>query len=103
MVEDIFRSLQDVYVAESVSSPISYYFSLEDVKKTVLIEPNGCLVKDGRAVAEADCVCKTSKDFFLKIWNEGYRPGMKDFFSGAIKSNNPSALQSFLVSFGKEA
>ncbi len=103
MVGDIFNSLPALFIAHSVTSPVSYYFSLEDIKKTVLLEPDGCVVKDGRAVAEADCVCKTSKDFFLKIWDEGYRPQMKDFFSGKIKSNNPNALKGFLMSFGKEA
>ena len=67
------------------------------------VTPDSCTVEEGRTVTEADCVCKTSKDFFLKIWNDGYRPGMKDFFSGTIKSNNPNALRSFLISFGKEA
>ncbi len=102
MVEEIFSSLKELFIADTVKTPISYYFSLDDVKKTVLLNSDGCSVKEGKAVADADCVCKTSKDFFLKIWNEGYRPGMKDFFSGAIKSNNPNALRSFLVSFGKE-
>ncbi len=51
----------------------------------------------------ADCVCKTSQEFFLKIWDDNYRPGMKDFMTGTIKSNNPGALQEFLSSFGKDA
>jgi putative sterol carrier protein len=102
MVEEIFGRLSEAFIASSVKLPTSYYFSLDDMKKTVFLDPNGCTVKDGRAVSEADCVCKTSKDFFLKIWNEGYRPGMKDFFSGTIKSNNPNALRNFLVSFGKD-
>ena len=102
MVKDIFDGLKELFIADTVKTPISFYFSLDEVKKTVLLDPDCCVVKEGRAVAEADCVCKTSKDFFLKIWNDGYRPGMKDFFSGTIKSNNPNALRSFLASFGKE-
>ena len=101
MLEQIFTRLPEIYSADSVKAPLSYYFSLDDVKKTVFLTPAGCTVTDGRSVAEADCVCKTSKDFFLRIWNEGYRPGMKDFFSGTIKSNNPEFLRRFLVSFGK--
>ena len=102
-MEQIFTRLPGLFVPDSVKAPLSFYFSLDDLKKTVLLTPDSCIVKDGRTVAEADCVCKTSKDFFLKIWDDGYRPGMKDFFSGTIKSNNPNALRSFLVSFGKEA
>jgi hypothetical protein len=103
MLEKIFSQLPEQFIAGSVKCPTSFYFSLDDVKKTILLDPAGCIVKDGRTVDEADCVCKTSKEFFLKIWDEGYRPGMKDFFSGTIKSNNPNALRTFLVCFGKEA
>jgi putative sterol carrier protein len=103
MVEEIFNNLSETFDASSVKVSTNYYFSLEDIKKTVFLDPQGCIVKNGKAVAEADCVCKTSKELFLKIWNEGYRPGMKDFLSGAIKSNNPGALKDFLVCFGKEA
>lgn len=102
MVEKIFGGLSEHFIASTVKHPMSYYFSLDDIKKTVLLDSESCTVKDGRAVPDADCVCKTSKDMFEKIWNEGYRPGMKDFFSGAIKSNNPSALKEFLASFGKD-
>jgi len=101
MVEEIFARLPGLYRPEAIRNRISYYFSLDDVKKTIVLSPEGCTVTDGRS--DADCVCKTSSKLFLKIWNEGYRPGMKDFLSGAIKSNNPHALRSFLLSFGKNA
>ena len=99
MLEQIFTRLPELFVADSVKAPISFYFSLDDVKKTVLLAPDGCTVHDGRSVDEADCVCKTSKEFFLKIWDDGYRPGMKDFFSGTIKSNNPNAPADFSAQF----
>ena len=63
------------------------------------LSPERVLVENGKTVEAADCVCKTSAAFFLKIWQEGYRPGMQDFLSGAIKSNNPFALQAFLAAF----
>ncbi len=72
------------------------------LKKTVVLTPEACRVEDGKTIEEVDCVCKTSSDFFLKIWNEGYRPGMGDFMSGKIKSNNPLTLKDFLAAFGKE-
>jgi putative sterol carrier protein len=101
MVEKIFASLSGLFVPGAVEEPISYYFSLGEIKKTVLLSPDSCLVEDGRTVESADCVCKTSGDFFEKIWNEGYRPGMADFLSGKIKSNDPGGLQIFLKTFGK--
>ena len=102
MVEKIFASLADDFVVGNAGKERSYYFSLGDTKKTVRIASDRCLVEDGRTVEQADCVCKTSAEFFEKIWNDGYRPGMGDFLSGKIKSNDPGALQDFLKCFGKE-
>jgi len=103
MVEKIFADLPGIFKPEAVSSAVNYYFSLEDVKKTVKLTPESCLVEDGKTVDNADCVCKTSQEFFQKIWDDGYRPGLKDFMSGTIKSNNPDKLKTFLSAFGKGA
>ncbi len=102
MLDTLFGTLPDTFVKSSTTKDMSFYFSLGDCKKTVQLTSEGCTVSDGRIVDNADCVCKTSPEFFLKIWQDGYRPGMKDFMSGTIKSNNPSALQTFLACFGKE-
>jgi putative sterol carrier protein len=103
MVDDIFAKLPESFVPGVLTQPKSFYFSLGDIKKTVQLTSDSCQVSDGKTIDNADCVCKTSPDFFLKIWQDGYRPGMKDFMTGVIKSNNPSALQEFLRSFGKAA
>ncbi len=103
MIESVFQELAELFVPGTVTEPVSFYFSLGECKKTVKLSPDTCLVEDGRTVENADCVCKTSPDFFMKIWQEDYRPGMKDFMTGVIKSNNPGALQDFLRCFGKSA
>ena len=103
MIESIFNQMTEVFQAGSVSKNLSYYFSIDELKKTVFLDPQTCRVEDGKTTESADCVCKTSAEFFAKIWNEGYRPGIKDFLSGAIRSNNPEALKTFLVAFGKDA
>lgn len=102
MIEKIFNDLPTLFQQSTVKSSVSYYFSLDDTKKTVKISPEGCTVENGKTIETADCVCKTSADFFLKIWNDGYRPGLKDFMSGTIKSNNPNELKKFLAAFGRE-
>lgn len=102
MIDDIFKGLPDSFVAGAVDEKVSFYFSLEGVKKTVTVDPAGLTVEDGKAVDNADCVCKTSPEFFLRIWNEGYRPGLKDFLTGSIKSNDPDKLRVFLKCFGKD-
>ena len=101
MIEAIFAGLTDSFVPGIVDKPVVYYFSLGASKKTVRLDRDRCLVEDGRQVDHADCVCKTDEDFFISIGNEGYRPGMGDFLSGRIKSNDPGALQLFLKAFGK--
>lgn len=101
MVEQIFSEISQNCHPESSSDPVSIYFSIDDVKKTVMMSSSGCQVDNGRVVDDADCVCKTNTEFFLRVWNEGYKPGLKDFLSGAIKSNNPAILQTFLTACGK--
>lgn len=101
MIESIFSSLPGSFVTGVVDRDMVYYFSLGAFKKTVRLTAAGCMVENGRTVDDADCVCKTDEAFFLSIWEDGYRPGMGDFMSGRIKSNNPSALQLFLQAFGK--
>ena len=101
MIEQIFSEIPKIYDSGSISDPVTIYFSIDVVKKTVQLTATGCQVDDGKIVDNADCVCKTSSEFFLKVWNDGYRPGLKDFLSGAIKSNNPELLNTFLTACGK--
>ncbi len=101
MQADIFSTLQDSYQKGIFSLPTVFYFSVDDIKKTLTLDSEGCLVQDGKTVEDADCVCKTSTEMFNRIWNEGYRPGVMDFMGGKIKSNAPQLLQQFLQAFGK--
>ncbi len=103
MLDAIFQGLPEIFSPAALRQPVNYYFSLGSCKKTVQLSAEGCLVSDGKTVENADCVCKTSAEFFLRIWRDGYRPGMKDFLAGTIKSNDPAALQLFLKCFGKDS
>lgn len=100
-VETIFAELPNNYHTGMVKEPVSIYFSIDEIKQTVWLNPTECHVDTGRTTDNADCVCKTGADFFLKVWNEGYKPGLKDFISGDIKANKPDILQLFLKAFGK--
>ena len=101
MSEAIFRTLQGSYQKGVFNIPTTFYFSVDDTKKTLTLDSDGCRIQDGKSVEDADCVCKTSGEMFNRIWNEGYRPGIMDFMGGAIKSNAPQLLQQFLSAFGK--
>ncbi len=101
MQEEIFKAMQEQYQKGVFTLPTTFYFSLDDIKKTVTLDAERCTVEDGKTVDEADCVCKTSGEMFSRIWNDGYRPGVMDFMGGAIKSNAPQLLQQLLAAFGK--
>ncbi len=101
LIDSIFAALPAAYVEGAVDRPMTFYFSLDNFKKTVRLTPEQCLVEEGKTVDTADCVCKTDPGFFISIWNDGYRPGLADFLSGTIKSNDPTSLQLFLKAFGK--
>jgi putative sterol carrier protein len=101
MIETIFSGLEGSYAPCEIEAETSFYFSIDDIKRTVVLTPETCRVEEGKTIEEVDCVCKTDTDFFLKIWNDGYRPGMTDFMSGKIKSNDPLTLKDFLAAFGK--
>ncbi len=101
MIEGIFSSLPDNFISGEVDEETSFYFSIDETKKTVILTADSCQVKDGKALDKADCICKTDSGFFAKIWNDGYRPGMGDFLGGKIKSNDPLLLKEFLAAFGK--
>jgi putative sterol carrier protein len=101
MIAEIFASMEQNFHRDPARGCATYYFSIDQVKRTVTLAPDSCKVEDGKTVESADCVCKLEPELFLKIWQEGYMPGMKDFLSGALKSNDPQMLKAFLQAFGK--
>ena len=101
MSEAIFNTLQDSYQKGVFCVPTTFYFSIDDMKKTVTLDEEGCKVENGKTVEDADCVCKTTAAMFDRIWSNGYRPGIMDFMGGSIKSNAPQLLQQLLQAFGK--
>jgi len=101
MHDAIWEGLKDTYKNGVFSTPTTFYLSIGDIKKTLILDSGTCTIQDGKTVEEADCVCKTSPEMFSRIWLEGYRPGIMDFMGGAIKSNNPQLLQQLLAAFGK--
>lgn len=99
-IEDIFSGLEAAYRPGVFKEKATYYFSLgDDEKWTVTVGPRSCKVRRGKHVAQADCVLKTTPELFLKMWNGRYTPGVGDFLSGRIKSNDPQRLKPFLDAF----
>jgi long-chain acyl-CoA synthetase len=95
----LFRDLEARYVKGSVTTPITYYFTLgaeNEAKWTLTVNPDGAKAQIGKpASSQADCVLKTSPEIFTKIVREAYMPSPMEFMTGAIKSNDISLLQTF--------
>jgi len=101
MIEQIFDEMGTAVVAGAVSDQTTYYFVVGDLRRSVFLSAAGCRVVEGKALERADCVCKLGEEMLQKIWREGYRPGLKDFLSGSIQSNDPAALQKLLAACGR--
>jgi long-chain acyl-CoA synthetase len=99
----LFDELGRRFIPGSVEQPVSFYFTLgtePEAKWTVRVGPTECEVIAGKPDgAAADCVLKTSAEIFTRIVREGYQPGVPEFVSGAIKSNDVALLQTFQQAF----
>lgn len=90
-----FRLLPSRYLSGKVNKTIVYYFSIEDEQWTVTISPDDCKVVEGKAVNEADCFLKTTKDILVKTYRGEYTPTLTDLMHGKIKTNRPDLLLKF--------
>jgi long-chain acyl-CoA synthetase len=99
-LEPVFKELETRFVAGSVETPVSFYFSLGDKERwTVKISSESCEVVPGKVSSPADCVLKTSPAIFTRIVRERYMPSHAEFMSGSIKSNNIALLFTFQKAF----
>jgi long-chain acyl-CoA synthetase len=93
---DLFRELENRFVAGSVKDPISFYFALGKRERwTVQVTAEACRVVNGKVADSADCVLKTSPAMFTRIVREAYTPTPGEFMSGTVKSNNIALLLTF--------
>lgn len=98
-IASIFESLPGYFKKGKVTTPRTFYFSLGDDEKWVVkVDGEGCEVSAGKT-EDADCFFKASEEMFLDVWNGRHTPGIKDFMTGAIKSNNPMMLKEFIGAF----
>jgi long-chain acyl-CoA synthetase len=102
---DLQKTLTDLqarFRPGAVAKKTTYYLSLgeaEGQKWTVTLTPDACEVTPGKT-ENADCVLKTSADLFGKLVAGTWKPGMGDFFTGKIKTNDVDLLQKLQKAFG---
>ncbi len=99
----LFEELPGRFIKGRVDEPVSFYFSLgndPEGKWTLKITPETCELVNARPDgATADCVLKTTPEMFTRIVREAYEPGVAEFMSGAVKSNDVALLQTFTRAF----
>ena len=95
----LFKELETKFQKGAVAESVSFYFTLgaePEAKWSCIAHPDRVEISMGRpAGGTADCVLKTNPDIFTRIVREGYLPGVDEFVSGAIKSNDVSLLATF--------
>jgi long-chain acyl-CoA synthetase len=92
-LSNAFNAMKDRYKTGVIDEPVTFYFSLgeaEGQKWLVKLSPDSCEVEQGKG--DADCFLKTSEELFLKLIRGQWTPGVMDFMSGKIKSNDPTRL-----------
>jgi len=98
-IVSLFEELETKFKPGSVDRSVSFYFTLgndEHAKWTLVAGPTTCEIRPGKPEGgTADCVLKTSPEIFRKIVREAYVPGVAEFLSGAVKSNDVELLQTF--------
>ena len=98
-----FAEMQKRFKPNSVDQEVSFYFSLGEnagEKWTVVIGPTTCTVTEGKGAKDADVFLKTSAQLFLDMLGGKYTPGMRDFMTGRVKSNDPLKLKILMKAFG---
>jgi long-chain acyl-CoA synthetase len=100
---NLFDELGTRFVPGAIEQPVSFYFTLgaePEAKWTVRVDRQRCEIRLGKPeTGTADCVLKTSAELFTRIVREGYTPGVSEFMSGAIKSNDVALLETFQRAF----
>ena len=99
----LFEELPGRFIKGRVDAPVSFYFSLgnePEQKWTLRITAETCELANAKPEGGvADCVLKTSPEVFTRIVREAWEPGVAEFMSGAVKSNDIALLQTFTRAF----
>lgn len=99
-VSQIFSNLQSRYQTGKVTEETIYYFSLGDAKYTLFARPDGCEVREGKAVENAHCVVKADPRLFSNMVLRGRKPSMLDITRGKIKFSDMTLVMKLQELFG---
>ena len=91
----VFQAMPSFFRKGRVSRQLTYHFSISGREWTVLVGPETCEVKQGKAINEADCFLETTDEIFLGTLRGDYVPSMMDLMQGKVKTNRPDLLLQF--------
>ena len=90
-----FENLPRRFDPKRVERPVTWYFSLGELRWTVQVDDAQCKVRQGRPQGSADCVVKTSADLMVRMMEQAYIPDPAEFVSGRIKTSDIPLLIEF--------
>ncbi len=102
-IAKVMRGLQKKFDPKQVKKDFTLYVSLGEAdaeKYTIWVTAKKAEFKPGKHLEKADCVLKTDPELFEKIATTDYTPGMMEFMSGKIKTNDVELLKQFRAIFG---
>jgi len=93
-LEEVFADLQTRYEPGVIAAATTFYFSLGDAagqKWVVRLTPEAMHAEPG-TTDEADVYLKMAEERFLKLIRGEWTPGIADFMTGKVESNDPTKL-----------
>ena len=91
----VFQAMPSFFRKGRVNRQLSYHFSIGGRDWTVLVGPETCEVKQGKAVTNPDCFLETTDEIFLGTLRGDYLPSMMDLVQGKVKANRLDLLLQF--------
>jgi long-chain acyl-CoA synthetase len=101
-LQSTLEALKNRFKAGVVEETTTYYLSLGDAegeKWTLTVTPESCHLTPGK-IEVADCVLKTSADLFMKLVDGSWKPDVRDFMLGKIKTSDVLLLRRLQEAFG---
>jgi len=92
-ISSLLGALQQRYKPGQVQRTMSFYFSVEDHKYTLICYPERCEVLPGPSTTKADIVVKCTTLLFEKVFLKREMPGPLDIARGRFRTNDPVGLR----------
>ena len=91
--DEHIQALKARYIPGQVEEPVSYYFSVEGLRYTLVCHPDRCDVVPGPSDGQANVVIKCTQKLFQRVFLDGKMPGPIDIARGRFKTNDVDGLK----------